>query len=183
MGNSDMIGHDPLAWIKEESTAERSAEARVEEAAPAPVPSTPEPVAAEPAAAPVQPPPQEEPVVQQQAPIMEQQAEPEPAPVAVAPAAVEEDSGQIVMELGEQLAIATVAKVRAGWMDKIASGVQVPVVLDGGKVQSIDTAGLQLVISLIRELGEGGVSWRWGERSETLQSSVEQLGLNELMAL
>ncbi|HIJ35118.1 MAG TPA: STAS domain-containing protein, partial [Gammaproteobacteria bacterium] len=56
-------------------------------------------------------------------------------------------------------------------------------VLDGGEVQSIDTAGLQLVVALIRELGEDGVSWQWSASSDTLKSSAEQLGMSKMLSL
>jgi anti-anti-sigma regulatory factor len=55
--------------------------------------------------------------------------------------------------------------------------------LDGGEVQSIDTAGLQLVVALIRELGEDGVSWQWSASSDTLKSSAEQLGMSKMLSL
>lgn len=170
MGSNEMIGHDPLAWIKEEPAEAEQAEAPsvvVQEAAPAEVVEAA--VVEEPVA----------PVA-----VVEQESVAEPAvveePVVVAPSAAIE---QGIIELGDQLVISNVGKVRAEWMDRIVAGVESPIVIEGGDLQMVDTAGLQLVVALIRELNEDGVSWQWGGRSDLLQSSAAQLGITEMMSL
>ena len=102
------------------------------------------------------------------------------APAAVALSAVEEPG---VLNLGESLVISTVGKTRAEWMDRVMGGVDSPITLDGSDIQVIDTAGLQLVMALIRELNEDGVSWQWGDRSDLLNESAQQLGLSSQLSL
>ncbi len=189
MGNNEMIGHDPLAWIKEESVSEPEQSVAGEvntvvEAAPQAEEPTTTPesqittqLAAE--------------AVQQSVAEPERESEPaaEPEPVAAAPVepatenVVESQADPHVFDLGEQLVISNVGKIRAEWMERIVAGVESPITLEGGAVQSIDTAGLQLVIALSRQFGEDGISWQWGERSELLKSSASQLGLSQIMSL
>jgi len=88
-----------------------------------------------------------------------------------------------VLNLGESLVISTVGKTRAEWMDRVMGGVDSPITLDGSDIQVIDTAGLQLVMALIRELNEDGVSWQWGDRSDLLNESAQQLGLSSQLSL
>ncbi len=88
------------------------------------------------------------------------------------------------VDLGEQLSIASVAALRAEWMDRIASGLdEHSLLLQGEGVQSVDTAGLQLLLSLIRGLEKEGVEWRWGGASQPLHESARQLGLSALLTL
>ncbi len=175
MGSNEMIGHDPLAWIKEEPVE-----------AGQPVEVQQETVTAAPAEVVKPTPVQTEEVVAESSTADEIQES-----VAVAPEVAEEASvveavslaDQGVIDLGEQLVISNVGKVRAEWMDRIVAGVESPIVIEGGGLQMVDTAGLQLVIALIRELNEDGVSWQWGGRSDLLQSSAEQLGISGMMSL
>ncbi|HIJ21874.1 MAG: STAS domain-containing protein [Gammaproteobacteria bacterium] len=183
MSSSDMIGHDPLAWIKEEPE-ETADSAAVKTATDKIVPSveTPAQVLIEESAAVVEETANALPLVSETAVVVEAAEEAEvvvePEPVQVAASV---DSGRF--SLGEQLVISTVGKLRAEWMDQIMADTESPVVLDGGEVQSIDTAGLQLVVALIRELGEDGVSWQWSASSDTLKSSAEQLGMSKMLSL
>ena len=172
MGNGEMIGHDPLAWIKEEPKAEtpdQSAPEVVQEAMVAEAP----PAVPEPAPAVVE----KEPEVVVEAAV---EMVVDEAPAAVALSAVEEAG---VLNLGESLVISTVGKTRAEWMDRVMGGVDSPITLDGSDIQVIDTAGLQLVMALIRELNEDGVSWQWGDRSDLLNESAQQLGLSSQLSL
>ena len=174
MGNSEMIGHDPLAWIKDgavENSAEVSrsseqAQERVEPEQPIVEERTVEP---------------REPIVQQQQAAVAEKVAAQPATVKT-PEPETGGDGSTTFELGEQLVISTASTVRAEWMDQIVAGVESPVRLNGGSVQTIDTAGLQLLVALIRELGEVGVSWQWGECSELLKSSAEQLGMSDMLS-
>jgi hypothetical protein len=194
MGSNEMIGHDPLAWIKEDSAEdeapavefapaqpvetaleERETEAVAAVVAPAEPEAVPPPVVEQrvvEAPAPAAPP---RPVVNVEIPA------PAPAVTEMQPPAAVADLGGF--DLGEQLVISNVGKTRAEWMDRINAGVESPVTIEGGGIQSIDTAGLQLVIALIRELNEDGVSWQWGGRSDFLQSSASQLGLSQALSL
>ena len=167
MGSNEMIGHDPLAWIKEESATE-APEASSQMVQVAPEPEIVEAPVAESVAAPEA----EVMVAEKPEPVVE--ATPEPLATVT-------DQG--VLNLGEQLVISNVGKTRAEWMDRIVGGVDSPITLEGGEIQMIDTAGLQLVIALIREMNQDGVSWQWGGRSDLLQNSASQLGLTEVMSL
>ncbi len=181
MGSNEMIGHDPLAWIKEEPSTEE-----------APVEQSPQQQAAvaeeKRVAAPVEEAVEQPPVVEEPAQV--EVSAPEPAASPEVPAttpAIEVEqpaaAGNGAFDLGEQLVISNVGKTRAEWMDRIVAGVESPITIEGGEIQSIDTAGLQLVIALIRELNEDGVSWQWGGCSELLQTSASQLGLSQSMSL
>ncbi len=181
MGNGDMIGHDPLAWIKEDTDSNKPADTasavaadakpvQQEESPPAAQQPIPEEVSG------VQPPKQESAQMTQEPAVSQTTSS-----VSAAQPQVADDSGETHLHLGEQLVIGTAGKVKSEWMDTINSGIQSPIVLDGKDVNNIDTAGLQLVIALTRELSEDGVSWRWGDRSEVLQSSAEQLGVSGLI--
>lgn len=169
MGSNEVIGHDPLAWIKEEPAEAGQREEQ-------PVEAQQEVVSA--AAA-------------ESVPVQSETVDAPPSVAEEAVAAVEEppvvdavsSESQGVINLGDQLVISNVGKVRAEWMDRIVAGVESPIVIEGGGLQMVDTAGLQLVVALIRELNEDGVSWQWGGRSDLLQSSAEQLGVSRMMSL
>ncbi len=174
MGKGEMIGHDPLAWIKEEGTERPAVTGAPVAAATTAVaePSAEEQPAAEPVMA----------SVADEVEVVAVESSPPTGSVIDSPAtAAESHSGHL--ELGEQLVISTVREFRAGWMEQIEEGATSPVTLEGGAIKTIDTAGLQLVIALTRELSDNGVSWQWGEASESLKSSAEQLGLTAALSL
>lgn len=172
MGSNEVIGHDPLAWIKEEPAEAGQREEQ-------PVEAQQEVASAEAAEA------------AESVPVQSETVDAPPSVAEEAVAAVEEppvvdavsSESQGVINLGDQLVISNVGKVRAEWMDRIVAGVESPIVIEGGGLQMVDTAGLQLVVALIRELNEDGVSWQWGGRSDLLQSSAEQLGVSRMMSL
>lgn len=51
--------------------------------------------------------------------------------------------------------------------------------LDGAQVKKVDTAGLQLLVSL----GKSATSWRWAGVSADLSAAARALGLAELLHL
>ena len=166
---SEMMGHDPLAWIKEEPSDAPATEEKKQE-----VTTSSESGQV-----------MEESVVEPRAEAAAEIAEePKSQPEVVEPtvtSAAPEVENQL--NLGEQLGIASVSNLRAEWLDRLSSGVESPLLIEGGEVQSVDTAGLQLLISLVRELEKEGLSWRWGERSPTLQGGIEELGLARMVSL
>lgn len=173
MGSGDMIGHDPLAWIKEEPAEESPVEATVamEQSAVAlqadvETPEAPSAVTTEA-------------VVEAVAAVVEEPVAEEP-PKAVAEEVID-DTG--ALQMGDALVISNVGKTRAEWMDRITGGIDSPITLEAGDIQVIDTAGLQLVIALIRELNEDGVSWQWGGCSELVKESARQLDLTTQLSL
>lgn len=165
MASNEMIGHDPLAWIKEDASSE---------AAPEPVVST-EPEAVEEQVSAVE--------MAAEAPAAEAEAVAPTTERPVEPAVMAAASQDGILSLGEQLVISNASKTRAEWLDQIANGIESPLTLDGGEVQSIDTAGLQLIMALIRQLNEDGISWQWGGKSDTLQRSANELQLTQAMSL
>lgn len=54
-----------------------------------------------------------------------------------------------------------------------------PLVLDASKVTKVDTAGLQLLVSMAKTTS----AWSWAQRSEVLQEAARRLGLEGLLKL
>jgi len=162
---SEMMGHDPLAWIKEEPSEAPATEEKKQEVAPS-----------------AEPPPVVEEIVAEPAVEVVEEPESQPQPEMVEQPAVAAESEE-QLNLGEQLGIASVSNLRAEWMDRLSSGVDLPLLIEGGQVQSVDTAGLQLLVSLVRELEKEGVSWSWGARSPALQGGIEELGIARMVSL
>jgi len=162
---SEMMGHDPLAWIKEEPSEAPAIEEKKQEVAPPAEPAVVEETVVEPAAE----------VAEESGPQLQSEMVEQPAVVA--------SESEDQLNLGEQLGIASVSNLRAEWMDRLSSGVDSPLLIEGGQVQSVDTAGLQLLVSLVRELEKEGVSWSWGERSPALQGGIEELGIDRMVSL
>ena len=53
--------------------------------------------------------------------------------------------------------------------------------MDGHAVQQIDTAGLQLLVGLIRTLQEQGISWTWEGLSPCLEQAIRLAGLEKVL--
>jgi anti-anti-sigma regulatory factor len=55
--------------------------------------------------------------------------------------------------------------------------------LDGTQVDKVDTAGLQLLLSLTRTLRARGISWRWSACSAAMFRAAGLLGLTQELEL
>lgn len=56
-----------------------------------------------------------------------------------------------------------------------------PIEIDGGAVQRIDTAGLQLVLAFALDCLDRNVEYRWVARSSQLEDAIQTLGIAALL--
>jgi hypothetical protein len=86
-------------------------------------------------------------------------------------------SGRV--SLGTSCTIHEVQALRAHMMEQSAhSG---PFEIDGGSVQQVDTAGVQLVVAFALDCLERGVPYSWKGRSQVLDEAVRVLGVGALL--
>lgn len=86
-----------------------------------------------------------------------------------------------VVELEAALRIGSVAALYAQLRDAIEGAEQVT--LDAAKVQSTDTASLQLLFAFVREGRERGVEVHWHAPAKQLCRDAQMLGLSVEMGL
>jgi anti-anti-sigma regulatory factor len=86
-----------------------------------------------------------------------------------------------LINLGDSLGIQNVATILTDIKSAIDLGS--PVELNGGDVERIDGAGLQLLSILMKTSAENGVAVSWSSSSETLIEGAKGLGLQELLRL
>jgi len=55
--------------------------------------------------------------------------------------------------------------------------------LDGGEIEQIDGAGLQLLAAFAKEAEKTGISYKWNSVSPVLCEAAKQLGLTEVLQL
>jgi anti-anti-sigma regulatory factor len=60
---------------------------------------------------------------------------------------------------------------------------QLPVVVDVGAIERIDTAALQLLCAFVRDRRERGLGVLWQGHSEALSEAVELLDMKRVLAL
>ena len=81
--------------------------------------------------------------------------------------------------LGTACTIQEAAAVRAHLLEKAA--MPGPFEIDGGSVEMVDTAGVQLVVAFALDCLEKGVPYKWAGRSPTLNAAIELLGVGPLL--
>lgn len=86
-----------------------------------------------------------------------------------------------VVQLESALRIGSVAALYAQLRDAIEGAEQIT--LDAAKVQSTDTASLQLLFAFVREGRERGVEVHWHEPAKQLCRDAQMLGLGVGMGL
>jgi anti-anti-sigma regulatory factor len=79
------------------------------------------------------------------------------------------------IELAERVSIAQAADLHAALVARLAAGGNL--VIDGGRVQEIDTAILQMLASLWRSARERRTSCTWLRTSDALRESARLIGL------
>lgn len=72
------------------------------------------------------------------------------------------------------------AALKAELLGALNAGV---IVLDGGPVERVDTAGLQMLVLFRRELEARGGTLRWHGTSDALNEAASLLGLAQLLDL
>lgn len=88
-------------------------------------------------------------------------------------------TGPTRIELEPQLDIAQAAELHRKLCAGVAGGV--PLVIDGSRVQQIDTAILQLLASLWLTCGQLTVPCTWDGISEELRRTATLIGLAEIL--
>jgi anti-anti-sigma regulatory factor len=106
------------------------------------------------------------------------EAAPAAIPVTAPPAAALAARPARVV-LGTACTIQEAAAVRAHLLEKAASPG--PYEIDGGSVEMVDTAGVQLVVAFALDCLEKGVPYKWVGRSATLDAAIDQLGVGALL--
>lgn len=86
-----------------------------------------------------------------------------------------------VLELGSCLTIAEVGEVSQQLVGVFDTGTTL--VLEGGEIEQIDGAGVQLLAGLMKEAVAQQAAVEWAGSSSTLREAVAQLGLAELLQL
>ena len=83
------------------------------------------------------------------------------------------------VQLDAQLNIAQVADLHRTLLARLAEGG--PVVVDGARVEEIDTSMLQLLASLWRTSRERGIHCTWKGASGALRQSATLIGVAEVL--
>ena len=83
------------------------------------------------------------------------------------------------LELNVRLDIAQAADLHRALLARLAKGG--PVIVDGTRVEEIDTAMLQLLASLWRTSGERGIACTWKAASGALRLTAILLGVAEVL--
>ena len=96
-------------------------------------------------------------------------------PVNVPVAAVR--TGRVV--LGTACTIQEAEAVRAHLRAQAA--LPGPYEIDGGSVEMVDTAGVQLIVAFALDCLEKGTPYKWAGRSATLDAAIELLGVGPLL--
>lgn len=86
-------------------------------------------------------------------------------------------SGRVA--LGAACTIHEIQALRAHMIEQAA--LPGPYEIDGGQVQQIDTAGVQLVVAFALDCLERGIPYSWKSRSPTLDEAVRVLGVAALL--
>jgi anti-anti-sigma regulatory factor len=85
--------------------------------------------------------------------------------------------GRVV--LGTSCTIQEAEAVRAHLLAQAA--LPGPYEIDGGSVELVDTAGVQLIVAFALDCLEKGVAYKWTGRSATLDKAIELLGVTPLL--
>ena len=83
------------------------------------------------------------------------------------------------VELEVRMTIVQAAALHRTLLSRVALGK--PVVLDGSRVEEIDTAILQMLVSLWRTCLQRGIACTWSGSSEALRRSAELVGLGGML--
>ena len=104
-------------------------------------------------------------------------AAPPAAVAAAAPSVPAARPARVV--LGTACTIQEAAAVRAHLLAQAA--LPGPYEIDGGSVEMVDTAGVQLVVAFALDCLEKGVPYKWVGRSAMLSAAIELLGVGPLL--
>lgn len=85
------------------------------------------------------------------------------------------------IDVGEALDLAHATQLHAEFKQALAQ--KKPLRLDLSRVQSADTAGVQLLLALRRDAEKNGMTATWAGPSRELCAAASQLGLSEALGL
>lgn len=88
---------------------------------------------------------------------------------------------ELTVDLGDQLNIANVHDRHLAWRDLVASDADL--VIDGGALEKIDSAGLQLLLVLKRTVEQTSRKFIWGRVSEELAMVADLVDLSAELEL
>jgi len=83
------------------------------------------------------------------------------------------------IELDARVTIVQAADIHRTLLRRLASGR--PLLIDGNRVEEVDTAILQLLASLWRSSRERGIACSWLGASDALRRAARLIGLSELL--
>ncbi len=86
-----------------------------------------------------------------------------------------------ILVLDEDVSIIHVAQLKENWLPYVDSLKNITI--DAEKVEDIDTAGLQLLLSFVKAVKEKGRKVSWQAPSETLVAAVTETALKEVIGL
>jgi hypothetical protein len=86
-------------------------------------------------------------------------------------------TGRIV--LGVSCTIHEAGALRSHMLEQAA--LPGPYQIDGGSVETIDTAGVQLVVAFALDCLERGLHYEWTGRSAALEQAIRTLGVGALL--
>lgn len=86
------------------------------------------------------------------------------------------------LSLPETLTIQTV-QTEYDKLGELISALDNTINFEADKIQNIDTAGLQLLVSLVTKIQCDGKSFNWINPSDTLIKHAESLGLTDALQL
>jgi len=89
------------------------------------------------------------------------------------------NSEKIVLE--EDVSIVQVAVLKEAWLPVLDSGKDINI--DASAVEDIDTAGLQLLLSLVKTAKDSGRSVTWQEPSEAVINAVKETSLRDALGI
>lgn len=90
-----------------------------------------------------------------------------------------ENSSSDLLSMGSELTIKNIAEFKEQVGVSLANDRDIK--LDPSDLQKIDTAGLQLLYSLHKSLGNRGQGLQWASKNPVINSAASILGLNELL--
>lgn len=85
------------------------------------------------------------------------------------------------VKLPESITIRDVSQLRDEWLVLVEAGE--PIEVDASGVEDVDGAGLQLMLSLFRDLLGRGHSVTWAGVSDKFREVVEVLGMNSALGV
>lgn len=88
---------------------------------------------------------------------------------------------EAVMVLGPELTVAHAAPCRAGLLARLDAAANAWPGVDLGGVEAIDSAGVQLLLALHRELAERGQPWQVTAASPAVHEVLRLYGLQHLL--